>query len=54
IIMKIENNGPKIDKNIITKIFESGFSTKIDNEGNHGYGLTIVDIIESFVLLTCI
>lgn len=47
IIMKIENNGPKIDKNIITKIFESGFSTKIDNEGNHGYGLTIVkEIIE--------
>ncbi|MBC5630755.1 GHKL domain-containing protein [Clostridium sp. NSJ-6] len=47
IIMKIENNGPEIDKGIITKIFEEGFSTKKDDKGNHGYGLSIVkDIVE--------
>lgn len=47
IIMKIENNGPEIDKDIITKIFEEGFSTKKDDKGNHGYGLSIVkDIVE--------
>lgn len=47
IIIKIENNGPQIDKSIITKIFEEGFSTKEDDAGNHGYGLSIVkDIVE--------
>ncbi|SCI75743.1 Nitrogen regulation protein NR(II) [uncultured Clostridium sp.] len=47
VIMKIENNGPMIDKDIIDQIFEAGFSTKNDSEGNHGYGLAIVkEIIE--------
>ena len=47
IIMKIENDDPEIDKGIITKIFEEGFSTKKDDKGNHGYGLSIVkDIVE--------
>lgn len=42
VVMKIENNGPKIDKRVVNKIFEAGFSTKSDIEGNHGYGLAIV------------
>ena len=42
VVMKIENNGPKIDKRVISKIFEAGFSTKSDSEENHGYGLAIV------------
>ena len=49
IIIKIQNNGPKIEENIIDKIFEVGFSTKDDKGSNHGFGLAIVkEIIESY------
>ncbi|CEO06734.1 sensor histidine kinase [[Clostridium] sordellii] len=40
--ISIKNNGPQIDPDIITKIFELGFTTKKDYEKNHGYGLYIV------------
>lgn len=49
IIIKIQNNGPKIEENMIDKIFEVGFSTKDDKGSNHGFGLAIVkEIIESY------
>lgn len=42
----ISNNGPEIPQEIITKIFEAGFSTKEKNNEDRGYGLSIVkDII---------
>ncbi|WP_252238676.1 ATP-binding protein [Clostridium sp. VAP51] len=47
IIIIIENNGPKIEKENICKIFEAGFTTKNNIEKNHGYGLSIVkELIE--------
>jgi signal transduction histidine kinase len=46
ITITIENNGPEIPKEIRNKIFQSGFSTKEDSNGDHGFGLSIVkDII---------
>lgn len=48
-IIKIQNNGPKIEEDIIDKIFQLGFSTKDDKDNNHGFGLAIVkEIIESY------
>lgn len=47
IVIKIQNNGPKIDDNIIDDIFNLGFSTK--NNENNGFGLAIVkEIIEKY------
>ncbi|MFV9510964.1 sensor histidine kinase [Tepidibacillus sp. LV47] len=40
-IISIANNGPKIEKELLSKIFQEGFSTKKAN-GRHGYGLSIV------------
>lgn len=46
IIITIVNNGPEIPGNIRNRIFESGFSTKDNENGDRGYGLSIVkDII---------
>lgn len=46
-IIDIKNNGPKIEENIINKIFEAGFSTK-ENKDN-GFGLAIVkELIENY------
>jgi two-component system, LytTR family, sensor histidine kinase AgrC len=46
IIFTIVNNGPEIPKEIRNRIFESGFSTKGNRDGDRGYGLSIVsDII---------
>lgn len=46
-IIKLQNNGPKIDEGIIDEIFNPGFSTKKD--GDHGFGLAIVkEIIEKY------
>lgn len=42
IIIKIKNNGPKIPKKTIDKIFNTGFTTKENSEKGHGYGLSIV------------
>ena len=48
IVIKIENNGPKIDEKFIERIFEAGFTTKDNDEKNHGFGLSIVkELIES-------
>lgn len=44
---KIKNNGPQIDKKIIEKIFEPGFSTK--GERGDGMGLAIIkEILEQY------
>lgn len=42
--ISIANNGPKIPENIIHKIFENGFSTKMERK-EHGFGLYIVNNI---------
>lgn len=42
IIITIKNNGPRIEKKVINKIFEQGFSTKENKEGDNGFGLYIV------------
>lgn len=48
IIIIIDNNGPEIPKEFIDKIFETGFSTKENNNSDRGYGLGIVsDIINN-------
>lgn len=48
IIIIIDNNGPEIPKEFIDKIFETGFSTKENNNNDRGYGLGIVsDIINN-------
>ena len=48
VIITIENDGEKIPEEIIDKIFEAGFTTKKNNNKNHGYGLNIVkDLIEN-------
>ena len=49
IVIRIENNGPKIEEKFIDKIFEAGFTTKDNYEKNHGFGLSIVkELIESY------
>ena len=47
-VIKIENNGPKIEEHHLTDIFKSGFTTKDNTDKSHGYGLSIVkDLVES-------
>ncbi|PRR76735.1 sensor histidine kinase [Clostridium thermopalmarium] len=41
--LSIANNGPMIPEENRTRIFEKGFSTKIDNKKDHGFGLFIVE-----------
>lgn len=49
IIINIQNNGPEINKDIIEKIFEEGFSTKENKNGDNGFGLYIVkEIIDKY------
>ena len=46
-VIKIKNNGPKIEENIIDKIFQVGVSTKVNENKDNGFGLPIVkDIVE--------
>jgi signal transduction histidine kinase len=40
--LAISNNGPKISKGNIDKIFQKGYSTRRTNKDEHGYGLYIV------------
>ena len=48
-IIDIKNNGPKIEENIINKIFEAGFSTKENKDKDNGFGLAIVkELIENY------
>ena len=47
VIVKIKNNGPKIDESIIDKIFDTGFTTKENQNKENGFGLSITkEIIE--------
>lgn len=49
VVISIQNNGPEIDKNLIDKIFEQGFSTKENREKDNGFGLYIVtEIIDKY------
>ena len=46
--ISIKNNGPQIDPNIIESIFDTGFTTKTNEDGSNGYGLHIVkEIVEN-------
>ena len=48
-MLKIQNNGPKIPKKILDKIFDNGFTTKENKESNNGFGLAIVkELVESY------
>ncbi|WP_322389866.1 sensor histidine kinase, partial [Clostridium perfringens] len=42
VVISVQNNGPQIDKKIIDRIFEQGFSTKKNKNGDNGFGLYIV------------
>lgn len=42
VVINISNNGPEIPGDIMNKIFEAGFSTKSDVDGERGFGLSIV------------
>lgn len=47
VVIKIENNGPKIEAHNLKNIFKMGFTTKENKDKNHGYGLSIAkDLIE--------
>ena len=47
-VIKIQNNGPKIEEHHLINIFKSGFTTKDNADKSHGYGLSIVkDLVES-------
>ncbi|WP_243156037.1 ATP-binding protein [Clostridium sp. C2-6-12] len=49
IVVKIENNGPKIEENLLKEIFTVGFTTKDNSDKNHGYGLSIVkELVENY------
>lgn len=48
VVIKVENNGPKIEKHHLSEIFNIGFTTKDNNDDGHGYGLSIVkELVES-------
>jgi signal transduction histidine kinase len=48
VIVRIENNGPRILEQHLNDIFKVGFTTKENNDQSHGYGLSIVkDLVES-------
>ena len=47
VIVQIKNNGPKIDESIIDKIFDTGFTTKENQNKENGFGLSITkEIVE--------
>jgi hypothetical protein len=49
IVVRIENNGPQIPEKYLNEIFKVGFTTKENNDNNHGYGLSIAkDLVESY------
>lgn len=48
VIVRIENNGPRIPEQHLNDIFKVGFTTKENSDQSHGYGLSIVkDLVES-------
>ena len=49
IVVKIENNGPKIEEKYLKDIYKVGFTTKDNTDKNHGYGLSIVkELVENY------
>ncbi|OOM80284.1 globin-coupled histidine kinase [Clostridium puniceum] len=49
VVIKIENNGPKIEEYHLKDIFKIGFTTKDNTDKSHGYGLSIVkELIENY------
>lgn len=49
LVIKIQNNGPKIEDEVIDKIFDVGFTTKENSSKDHGFGLAIVkEILEKY------
>jgi two-component system, LytTR family, sensor histidine kinase AgrC len=49
IIIKIENNGPKIEEYHLKDIFKVGFTTKKNLDNSHGFGLSIVkELVEQY------
>lgn len=49
VVVKIENNGPKIEEKNLKDIFKVGFTTKDNVDKNHGYGLSIVkELVENY------
>ncbi|MDT8715171.1 GHKL domain-containing protein [Clostridium sp. 19966] len=47
--IKIQNNGPMIPEKNINRIFEVGYTTKENKNGDHGFGLSIVkDLVEKY------
>jgi len=49
VVVRIENNGPKIPEQNLQSIFKVGFTTKENSDKNHGYGLSIVkDLVENY------
>lgn len=48
-IVKIENNGPKIEEYHLKDIFKVGFTTNNNVDNNHGFGLIIVnELVEKY------
>ena len=46
-VIKIENNGPKIEEHNLQNIFKIEFTTKENKDKSHGYGLSIAkDLVE--------
>lgn len=49
VVIKIENDGPKIPEEDLENIFNAGFTGKDNKNGNHGFGLSIVkELVESY------
>ncbi|MGG5460147.1 sensor histidine kinase [Clostridium sp. B9] len=49
LVIKIKNNGPKIEPEVLEKIFDTGFTTKKNQNKNNGFGLSIVkELVESY------
>lgn len=49
VVISVQNNGQEIDKSIINRIFQQGFSTKENKNGDNGFGLCIVkEIVDKY------
>lgn len=49
IVIKIENDGPKIEEHNLQEIFKMGFTTKENANNGHGYGLSIAkELVETY------
>ena len=49
VVIRIENDGPKIPEEDLENIFNAGFKSKDNKNGNHGFGLSIVkELVESY------